>query len=92
MITQTILNIIDTNNLEVIKIKKCFYIVTRGNSPNSGWRSAPTYCVNNIISDIEIWKNIYISLKFNQAPLYIDNKVIYIKGFPLNTNTKYKLK
>lgn len=90
MITQEILTIINTNKLEIYNVGKSFYVLA-GNGWN-GWRSAPTYHSEDIITDLEIWRNIYNSLRFKQAPLYILNKVIYVKGFPLNKNNVYRFK
>lgn len=90
MMTQKILGIINTNKLEVISIGNSFYILAGNNFDY--WRSAPTYYNENIISDLEIWRNIYNSLRFKQAPLYIQNKVVYVKGFPLNKNNVYRFK
>lgn len=90
MMTQEILTIINTDKLKIFNMGRSFYILT--GSSYDGWRSAPTYHSENIITDLEIWRNIYNSLRFKQAPLYILNKVIYVKGFPLNKNNVYRFK
>ena len=92
MMTQEILTIINTNKLEVYNIEKSFYVVTGICTDCNYWRSAPTYHSDDIITDLEIWRNIYNSLRFKQAPLYILNKVVYVKGFPLNKNNVYRFK